>query len=156
MGTELMLGAPRVFGSGPRPRFRGRWMRTTVVGVVAQETAPGQLLAPIEQSQAAREWTAAGTDGAGGVDIPTSPYSGLFVVARGLDRVSEVRSQITDLGYSTSAPENLLASVQRYLRVMEIVLGGIGLIAVVIASLGITNTMLAAVRERRREIGVLK
>jgi putative ABC transport system permease protein len=80
----------------------------------------------------------------------------LFVVAQGLEQVSEVRAKITDLGYSTSAPENLLASVQRYLRVVEIVLAGIGLIAVAIASLGITNTLLAAVRERRREIGVLK
>jgi ABC-type antimicrobial peptide transport system permease subunit len=41
-------------------------------------------------------------------------------------------------------------------RVVEIVLGGIGLIALLIAALGITNAMLAAVRERRREIGVLK
>jgi len=36
------------------------------------------------------------------------------------------------------------------------VLGSIGLIALVIAALGITNAMLAQVRERRREIGVLK
>ncbi|MBA2752116.1 MAG: ABC transporter permease [Actinobacteria bacterium] len=156
VGTELMLGAPRGVGAGPRPRVRGRWMRTTIVGVVAQETAPGQLLAPIEQSQAARDWTAGGTDGGARIEIPTSPYSGLFVVAQGLEQVSEVRAKITDLGYSTSAPENLLASVQRYLRVVEIVLAGIGLIAVAIASLGITNTLLAAVRERRREIGVLK
>jgi len=156
VGTELMLGAPRIFASGSRPRFRGRWMRSTIVGVVAQETAPGQLLAPIEQSQAARDWTAASTGEDERFEIPTSPYSGLFVVAQGLDRVSEVRAQITELGYSTSAPENLLASVQRYLRVVEIVLAGIGLIAVVIASLGITNTLMAAVRERRREIGVLK
>jgi putative ABC transport system permease protein len=46
--------------------------------------------------------------------------------------------------------------VQRYLRVVEIVLAAIGLIALVIASLGIANALLAAVRERRREIGVLK
>ena len=132
------------------------WTRAVVVGVVAQEAAPGQLLAPLEQSLAAREWTRAGGDGGGRLEIPTTEYSGLFVVARGLDRVNEVRSGITDLGYSTSAPENLVASVQRYLRVVEIVLAGIGLIALVIASLGITNAMLAAVRERRREIGVLK
>jgi ABC-type antimicrobial peptide transport system permease subunit len=40
--------------------------------------------------------------------------------------------------------------------VVEIVLAAIGLIALVIASLGIANALLAAVRERRREIGVLK
>jgi len=60
------------------------------------------------------------------------------------------------VGYSTSAPENLIATVQRYVRVVEIVLGGIGIIALAIAALGIANALLAAVRERRREIGVLK
>ena len=35
-------------------------------------------------------------------------------------------------------------------------LAGIGVIALAIAALGISNAMLAAVRERRREIGVLK
>ncbi|MDP8938204.1 MAG: ABC transporter permease [Actinomycetota bacterium] len=156
VGTEVVFGAPRVFAAGDRPRFRSLWTRALVVGVVAQEAAPGQLLAPLEQSLAARDWTRAGGDGGGRLEIPTTEYSGLFVVARGLDRVNQVRSEITDLGYSTSAPENLVASVQRYLRVVEIVLAGIGLIALVIASLGITNAMLAAVRERRREVGVLK
>ena len=155
VGTEVGLGAPRVFPGGGRPRFRARWVRATVVGVVAQEAAPGQLLGSIEASRQAREWTAAGGS-AGRLEVPTSPYTGLFVVARGLDRISAVRAEITDVGYSTSAPENLIASVQRYLRVVEIVLGAIGLIALVIASLGITNALLASVRERRREIGVLK
>jgi ABC-type antimicrobial peptide transport system permease subunit len=86
----------------------------------------------------------------------TSPYTGLFVVAGGLDQVAPVRAAIDRIGYSTSAPENLVASVQRYLHVVEIVLAGIGAIALLIASLGITNALLAAIRERRREIGVLK
>src|SRR5439155_18858422 len=106
-----------------------------------------------EQMKQARAWAAAGGDGGRRVQIPTSPYSGLFGIARGLDHVSRVRAQITDIGYATTAPENLIASVQRYLRVVEIVLAGIGLIALVIASLGIANALLAAVRERRREIG---
>ena len=70
--------------------------------------------------------------------------------------MARVRAEITDVGYSTSAPENLIATVQRYVRVVEIVLGGIGVIALSIAALGIANALLAAVRERRREIGVLK
>jgi ABC-type antimicrobial peptide transport system permease subunit len=104
---------------------------------------------------AARDWTAAGPHAAN-IDQPSSPYSGLFVIAGHLNDVSKVRARITAIGYSTSAPENLIASVQRYLHVVEIVLSGIGVIALVIAALGITNAMLAAVRERRREIGVLK
>ena len=155
LGTELFLGAPRVFEIG-RVRFRSRWVRVTVVGVVAQEAGPGQFVVPVEQTRLARQWTSAGGDGGGRLEIPSSPYSGLFVITRGLDAVPTVRSQITDIGYATTAPENLIASVQRYLRVVEIVLAAIGLIALVIASLGIANALLAAVRERRREIGVLK
>jgi hypothetical protein len=157
VGTEVQLGAPRVFADSGLPvRFRSRWIRATIVGVVAQETAPGQFIVSLEQTQAARAWTAAGSDGGGRLQIPTSPYSGLFVIANDIDKVNKVRAEITDLGYSTSAPENLVASVQRYLRVVEIVLGAIGAIALVIASLGIANALLAAIRERRREIGVLK
>ncbi|MFN2607525.1 MAG: ABC transporter permease [Acidimicrobiales bacterium] len=156
VGTQLAMGAPRVYDNGGQTRLRGRWTRATIVGVVAQEAAPGQILGSIEGSRAARDWTAAGGTGGGRLDIPTSPYSGLFVVARGLDKVAGVRQAITDVGYATTAPENLIASVQRYLRVVEIVLAAIGLIALVIAALGITNALLASVRERRREIGVLK
>jgi hypothetical protein len=156
VGTELTLGAPRVFDAGGAPRLRGRWVKATVVGVVAQEAGSGQILGSIEAAGAARGGAGAGGTGGGRLQIPTSPYTGLFVVAGGIDKVATVRQAITDVGYATVAPENLIASVQRYLRVVEIVLAAIGFIALVIASLGITNALLAAVRERRREIGVLK
>lgn len=149
LGVEIEVGAPRSFGDA----IRGRWIRVEIVGVVAQEAASGVLLAPVESVTTARAWTLAGDDR---FDLPSSPYSGAFVVARGLDQVASVRNDIHDIGYSTSAPENLIASVQRYLRVVEIVLAGIGLIALAIATMGIANALLAAVRERRREIGVLK
>ncbi|MPY93853.1 MAG: FtsX-like permease family protein, partial [Acidimicrobiia bacterium] len=151
VGLEVEIGAPRAFGD----RVRARWARALVVGVVAQQAAPGALLGSLELVRPSRTWTASGPPDQR-FDIPTSPYSAAFVVARELDQVSEVRNQITDIGYSTRAPENLIATVQRYLHVVEIVLSGIGLISLVIAALGVTNTLLAAVRERRREIGVLK
>lgn len=157
VGTELVMGSPRVFAELGEQPIRAEWRRAVVVGVVVQEAASGQVLAPVEQTTLARRWTEQ-SDGApaGNFSIPTSPYSGLIVVARGLDRVGEVRNEITQIGYSTSAPENLIASVQRYLRVVEIVLAAIGAIALVIASLGIASALLAAIRERKREIGVLK
>jgi putative ABC transport system permease protein len=88
--------------------------------------------------------------------VSPSTYAGLFVVADGVDQVGDVRAAITEVGFTTSAPENVLASVDRYLRVVEIILAAVGAIALAVAALGIANALLAAVRERRVEIGVLK
>lgn len=155
LGTEVEVASARFYPSLGDDEIRGRWTKALIVGVVAQEAAPGQFLASIEYARLAQDWRAAGGSG-GFIEATTSAYSGLFVVARGLDRVGPVRHQITAIGYSTSAPENLIATVQRYLRVVEIVLSAIGAIALVIASLGIASALLAAIRERRREIVVLK
>jgi putative ABC transport system permease protein len=155
VGTELTLGAPRVFDELGTRRFRARWTRAQIVGVVSQELGDGLLLVPFEMARAARAWSLAG----GVIDAigsQPSPYSALFVVARGLERVTDVRAEINQVGYSTSAPETLITQVQRYVHVVELVLAGIGLIGLSIAALGISNAMLAAIRERRREIGVLK
>jgi ABC-type antimicrobial peptide transport system permease subunit len=155
VGTEIEIGAPRFFGTLAENQLRGRWTRAEVVGVVAQEAGEGDILSTVQAARLQQSWSRSGGDGPG-LRLPTSPYSGLLVVARGLDRVGPLRHKITAIGYSTSAPENLIASVLRYLHVVEIVLAGIGAIALVIASLGIASALFAAIRERRREIGVLK
>ncbi|MEO8475640.1 MAG: ABC transporter permease [Actinomycetota bacterium] len=157
IGQRVALAHPQVYITSDGERdYRGRWVAATIVGVVAQEAAPAMFLVPIEQTQADRTWALGGVGDGDREPLPTSKYSGLIVVADTLGGVRAVRERIDQLGYSTSAPEQLIASVQRYLRVVDIVLGAIGLIALVIAALGITNAMLAQVRERRREIGVLK
>jgi ABC-type antimicrobial peptide transport system permease subunit len=130
-------------------------VRATIVGVVAQEAAEAGLLAAAELVGEARAWSLAGIDDVR-YGIPRSTYAGVYVLAHSLDDVGAARQQVTAVGYSTSAPENLIASVRRYLHVVEIVLTAVGVIALTVAALGIANAMLAAVRERRREIGVIK
>jgi putative ABC transport system permease protein len=156
VGTELEIGSPQATGEQSVP-VRARWSRAVITGVVAQQVGDGGFLASIELARVERQWQLAGADGSNvGVPRPTSEYTGLVVVASNLDSVHTVRAEITTLGYSTSAPEHLVATVQKYLHVVDIVLGAIGAIALLIAALGIANALLAAVRERRREIGVLK
>jgi ABC-type antimicrobial peptide transport system permease subunit len=156
IGSLVEIGAPRGFRSADgTPVFRSRWTKATIVGVVTQQAGSGGIFASASLGRAAHDWTASGDASVDG-DANRSRYAGLFVIAKGLDAVPLVRASIEGIGYSTSAPENLIASVERYVRVVEIVLGGIGVIALAIASLGIANALLAAVRERRREIGILK
>ncbi len=161
VGTEVVLGAVREGAGGRRDSLAARWTRALVVGAVAQEAAAGGVLAPLPVVLDARAWAAGGAGPAGedpltGGGGEGGPYEGLFVVARGLNQVDEARQQLSALGLPNEAPENLIASVLRYLHVVELVLASIGVIALVIAALGIANALLAAVRERRREIGVLK
>ncbi len=159
VGTEVVLGAVRE-GLGRRgERPAARWTRALVVGAVAQDAASGAVLAPLPVVLDARAWSGGGAgavEGLTGGGGEGGTYEGLYVVARGLNQVDEGRQQLGALGLPSEAPENLIASVLRYLHVVELVLASIGVIALVIAALGIANALLAAVRERRREIGVLK
>ncbi|HEY5173044.1 MAG TPA: ABC transporter permease [Acidimicrobiia bacterium] len=155
VGTELTLGAPRDFDSGIGRRTRARWTRAEIVGVVSQDAGSGLVISSLDLARAAQAWTALSSP-SNPPAAAASPYAELFVVAHGLNRVTQVRTEINNVGYSTSAPESLITQVQRYVHVVELVLAGIGLIGLAIAALGISNAMLAAIRERRREIGVLK
>jgi FtsX-like permease family/MacB-like periplasmic core domain len=157
LGATILMGSPQVYRTLDGDLdYRGRWVQLRVVGVVAQDAAAGEFIVPIEQTRADRTWALGGVSDGDRFRLPTSAYSGLVVVAGSLDDVHSVRAAIDELGYATSAPEQLVANIGRYLHVVDIVLGGIASIALVIAALGITNALLAAVRERRREIGVLK
>jgi hypothetical protein len=129
-----------------------RYVSVEIVGVVDQQMTTGDIVA----------WPNL-VDGIFSSEIPPAPgenggppIEGAVVIAKQLSDVSSVRSGIAGIGYTTTAPVGLIISVGRYLHVVELVLSGIGIVALAIAALGIANALLAAVRERRREIGVLK
>jgi putative ABC transport system permease protein len=152
LGTEVVLSSLRMDVAGPRSRS----FRATVVGVVAQDFAPdGDFVVPLEQARLGRQWALGGV-GSPAAPLPTSPYSGAVVVANSLADVHNVRAEISQIGFATSAPEHLVASVEQYLGVVNVVLGSIGSVALGVALLSIANALLAAIHERRRDIGVLK
>jgi putative ABC transport system permease protein len=153
LGTQLELAAPRFVGTDADDVW-GRWTRATVVGVVAQEAADGVVLAPAPVVRAAQRYISSGPDPTGRFSTP--PFAAFLVEATSLDDVPRLVDAIGRLGYSTSAPQSLIDTVQRYLHVVEIVLTAIGLIALGIAAIGVTDALLNAVRARRQEIGVLK
>jgi hypothetical protein len=171
LGTTLQIGAPKFLGSSFSDGVLARWTKSTIVGVVAQEAGSGEILASTADVLAAQSFEGLGPDaslpplpGSGrGVATPEpsgnargATFAAFLVQARSLDSVGEALDEIGRLGYATSAPENLIVTVERYLRVLQLVLSSIGVIALGIAGLGIANALLAAIRERRREIGVMK
>ncbi len=67
-----------------------------------------------------------------------------------------IRDSIKALGFEPRSFAEQFEEIQKMFIYFDMALGLIGLIALVTASLGIANTMIMSILERRREIGVLK
>lgn len=68
----------------------------------------------------------------------------------------QVKDTVEALGWRVFSYAEQFAEMQQFFFYFDLALGMIGLVALITAALGIANTMIMSILERRREIGVLK
>lgn len=83
-------------------------------------------------------------------------YSRLMVNVEDMDHVSEVQRMINEMGYQTYASAEWIESDMQVMNIIQAVLGGIGAVSLLVAAIGITNTMMMSIYERTKEIGIMK
>lgn len=83
-------------------------------------------------------------------------YSQLIVNVDSMDNVTDVQTQLTNMGYETNSNAQWIESDQQTMGYVQAVLGGIGAVSLFVAAIGITNTMMMSIYERTKEIGVMK
>lgn len=83
-------------------------------------------------------------------------YGSVHVRVADMSDVADVRAAVEGMGYGVVAAVDELEEVKQAFLVMDALLGAVGTIALVVAALGIINTMVTSILERTREIGVMK
>jgi ABC-type antimicrobial peptide transport system permease subunit len=83
-------------------------------------------------------------------------YASLTVRAKSPSQVEAIESAIKDMGFSTFSLLDATRNLRMFFTIFDSLLGIFGSLALAVATLGIINTLVMAILERRREIGVLK
>ena len=139
-------------------------LRLDIVGVVETEPAAGyggygnaRLLMPLETASTLR---AAQVNDLRDIvrdsnaNKITSPS--LSVRAKSPSQAEALETTIKNLGFNAFSLLDASKSLRTFFSVFDLLLGIFGSLALAVATLGIVNTLVMAILERRREIGVLK
>lgn len=111
---------------------------------------PEKLLEVLHPMQAyeSRDPSRATSDG------PT--YGTVIARVSNASKVDSVEQAVKKLGFNTFSILDATKSLRRFFAILDVFLGIFGSLALTVASIGIINTLVMAILERRREIGIMK
>lgn len=124
-----------------------------VAGVIKEtrNEPDGSIYLPLSDAIALNSWLSGKR-----VDHNKDPYGQIVVKVADVSQVLKITDDIKALGYDAFAPQSVVQSLNTFFVVLQIIFGGVGAIALLVAAIGIANTMTMAILERTREIGLMK
>ncbi len=136
---------------------QGNEIRKTLsvrVSGVLQETrgeSDWTMYFPLEQVKALNEWAQGRR-----INYNKDGYSQVVVKVQDVEQVLDISEQITNMGFQAFTPQSFVEGINNFYVILQFIFGGVGAIALLVAAIGIANTMAMSILERTREIGLMK
>jgi len=83
-------------------------------------------------------------------------YESALVRGNDMRAIADIQETIRDMGFQAWSQGEWISNMQNMAASLQGLLGAIGAVSLLVAAIGIANTMLMAISERTKEIGIMK
>ena len=129
-----------------------RKLNLEVVGVLESGGRGYYAYMPIDEAKRLQKFTMSSEEKK---NKRKSPYSSATILTSDVEYSKAISQSLTEQGYYAHTIADQLEGVENQSKMIQAVLGGIGAITLLVAAIGIINTMIMSIYERTREIGIM-